>query len=372
LKHILRSIRTSLLRIVATRRRKIVLGVIVISALAIVSVINPIRDPDSRSSFGEHISSLEKLPADEEFIADYTGEELDIVGLRNRNRFVWDLPSAATQGLAPQNAGQRLAWIASLKTLFFATSGSATLISADGADVRLDLEMPGKLKPLDGMQTYGVSSNGRQVAYVLYTRDAGDMQPDGLGRLYMDVMFQNIEGGAPKSVLPRTIASAISWSPDDTRLAVGAGDGKLTIVDLTGKILKTIQIRSGDTLGREPMDHIDDVRWQPHGQLVALIDNWQLYIVNANGADLHKMSFAAPIIRIGAFTWSPDGARFAFRAVTNTACHFAMREDSFKECTTKSSIFTSSVDGSMLKKIRGTETAITTSQYRGSSLIWIK
>ena len=163
-----------------------------------------------------------------------------------------------------------------------------------------------------------------------------------------------------------TPAQAQAWP------AIAAGEHVLLCAPTgSGKTLAAF-LWGIDTLGREPMDHIDDVRWQPNGQLVALIDNWQLYIVNANGADLHKISFAAPIVRIGAFTWSPDGARFAFRAVTNTACHFAMREDSFKECTTKSAIFTSSVDGSMLKKIKGTETAITTSQYQGSSLFWIK
>ena len=369
---IVRSIGPSLFRALATRRGMIGLGLIVIAALVVLPFVNPIRDSDSRPSFGEHVRSLEKLPSDEEFIADYTGEELDVVGLRNRKRFVWDLPSAATQGLAPQNAGQRLAWIASLKTLFFATSGSASLIAADGAEVRLDLKMPGKLKPLDGMQTYGISSNGRLVAYVLYTRDARDMQPDGYGRLYRDVMFQSIEGGSPISVLPRTIASAIAWSPDDTRLAVDSGDGKLAVVDLTGKILHTVQIRNGERLGNEPLDRIDDVRWQPHGKLVALKDNAQLYVVDANGSNLHKITFAAPIASIISFTWSPEGERFAFRAVTNVSCHFAMREDSFKECTTKSSIFTTRLDGSMLEKIKGTDTAVTTSQYRGSSLFWIK
>jgi Tol biopolymer transport system component len=234
--------------------------------------------------------------------------------------------------------------------------------------------MPGTLKPLDGMETYGISSDGRFIAYCLLTRDEGDRQPDGLGRSYSDVMFQSINGAAPTSLAGANCQFGIAWSPNGTRVAVARGfEGGVTILDLSGKVLQSVEVTSGDTTSagmRE--DFVEDVQWQPHGESLALLDNSQLYVVSADGSALHKVPMRSPVISVISFTWSPDGKLFAFRAVTDKSCHFVLNTADFHQCEIDSSLFTSNPDGSELKKIAGTHIDSKDWPYRESRLFWIR
>lgn len=139
------------------------------------------------------------------------------------------------------------------------------------------------------------------------------------------------------------------------------------ILDLSGRILRSIEVRSGDKFAGEPMGAILDVQWQPNGESIALIDNSQLYVVNADGSDLHKVRLQPAPISVAAFTWSPDGKRFAFRSVTSKSCHFAFRTDSFQQCRAETALFASDADGRNMEKVRGTDSD---DQRLGTTLFW--
>lgn len=311
-----------------------------------------------------HVSSLHELPAQDEFVAEYTGRDaMNFWSLSGSREFVWDLPIDPTLGKIQSNGLRRLAWSSGAHKFFLAASSSAYLISTDGVANQLDLRMPGTLLPFDGMETYSISPDGSLIAYYLRTRrDSGELQPDGHGRLYEGLMFQNIEGAVPTTILRETIPRAIAWSPDGKRLALGTAEGKLQILDLSGRVLESISVP----------DAIDVVQWQPGGESIALTDYLQLYVVNANGSNLHNVPFQSPPISVSSFAWSPDGRRIAFRAVTDKSCHFAFNTSDFQQCTVESSLFTSNADGSMLKKIRGTHIDSKDSPNQESVLFWIK
>lgn len=144
-----------------------------------------------RSSPPQDVTSLDQLPAHGQYIAEYTGQEMKVVGVSNGRKFQWDLPTSAIQGPGAVSRSHRVTWSPGIRKFVFANSLSASLISTDGLATLLNLQMPGKLQPLEGMETYSISPDGRFLAYYLLTRDAGEPQPDGFGRLYEDLMIQD-------------------------------------------------------------------------------------------------------------------------------------------------------------------------------------
>ena len=323
-----------------------------------------------RSALPQDVAYLDQLPGPSQFIAEYTGRQMNVVDVPDGHKYKWDLPTSAIEGPGAWVHQDRVTWAPGIRSFAFATARSATLISATGLATQLNLQMPGKLQPLAGMETYSISPDGQLLAYYLLTRDADEPQWDGLGHLYQDLMIQEAHGSAPRSILKGTRPSSITWSPDSDRIALGTGQGKLLVLDLSGKVLQSIPVRSGnkDPAGN-PFDAIADVRWQPSGESIALIDNSELYIVHADGSNLHKVLLTPLPNSVAAFTWSPDGKHFAFRSVTSRSCHFALRTDSFRQCTIETALFVSDADGKNMKKVPGSD--IGDDQTLGNTLFWL-
>jgi len=283
------------------------------------------------------------------------GNNLHIVDLFDAGRSVAELPSISINRLAPPGgAFHRIAWSPIIKRFLFAAYDAIFLISPDGDTQQLNLQVPGHLKQYEGMDTYAISVDGQYVAYYLNTRDFGDREEDPHGRLYQDIAFQRTEGSTPKSVARGMRPTAIRWSPNNDRLAFSSSN-RVNVVDLAGRTLWNIQLGKDTAPSGVIPGYIMDLQWQPSGQSLALISGDQIYLVNADGTDLRRIGFRGTDNVITSVAWSPDGSQLAMRMVISNSCHFAMREDTFQECHSKSSLFVSDLDGGHLQRIPGTE-----------------
>jgi WD40 repeat protein len=298
-------------------------------------------------------------------------KNLNVVDLFDGGRSVTALPNIAINRLAPSGgAFHRIAWSPIIKRFLFATYDAIFLISPDGDTQQVNLLMPGDLKPYWRMETYAIAVDGKFVAYYLGGRDVGDRKEDPVGRLYQDLMFQRTEGSTPKIVAQGERPTAISWSPNDDRLAFSSSD-RVSVVDLAGRKLWNIQLGKGaDPSGVNP-SFIMDLQWQPTGQTLALISGDQIYLVKADGTDLRRISFRGTDTNnlITSIAWSPDGLQLALRMVISSTCHFALREDTLQECHSRSSLFVSDLDGGHLQRIPDTEFEGPPRPY--TNLFWI-
>jgi len=286
------------------------------------------------------------------------GKSLYLVDLYDTKRSLWALPSVAVNQLAPPGgAFHRVAWSPNIKRLLFATHEAVFLLSANGDTQQLNLHMLGHLEACEGMSTYAISVDGQYVAYYLYTRDAADIQADGFGRLYQDIVIQHTEGSTPMTVSRGVMPSALAWNPSNDRLAISTfnSSGTITVVDLSGRTIWTTQVREDtDPVGRGG-GYISDLQWQPTGERLAMLYGDQVYLINGDGSALQKIRIGDTHNAITSIAWSPDGAHLALRMATSQSCHFALNENTFQECHSRSSLFVSDADGGHLQRIPGTE-----------------
>jgi WD40 repeat protein len=314
---------------------------------------------------------LEVGPPDAE---EYPG--IRIVDLTQAKAYAWDLPREVLDGPAPQGGVQRASWSPLAQELLFAKLNGAYLISKAGRTRSLVIQMPGKLKPFEGVETPALSADGRFIAYYLYTRDAGDPQPDGFGRLYVDLMYQAIEGARPVSLMREVRPSALSWSPNGEKLACATFDAQLIVLDRGGRPRATVQIGAPPDARGIPQGSIYTVRWSPDGTRIGLVYASKsvsgLYTVRPDGTDLQAVKFASPNVDLKSFAWSPDGRRLVFRSYFegSKTCNYSALGYKFNvgefPCIYSSNLFTSNADGTNLRKI------LRKADYHMGELFWIQ
>ena len=108
-----------------------------------------------------------------------------------------------------------------------------------------------------------------------------------------------------------SLATSVSWSPDNTRLAVGSNDGTILIWSVTEQAV--VAVLGGHAGG------VEAVAWSPDGNLIAssgsadeLVRVWQA----GSGERLH--SFAGHTNKVTAVTWSADSTVVASSSFDST------------------------------------------------------
>ena len=108
----------------------------------------------------------------------------------------------------------------------------------------------------------------------------------------------------------------VSWSPDSNKLLFVAdfmfkGNslwyGGIFTINLDGSNARRIWVHEHDA-------PYDDVSWSPDGQRIALHVRNSLYIMNADGGNVKKMSFTRKGSSLSAkhIKWSPDSSRIVY------------------------------------------------------------
>jgi hypothetical protein len=349
----------------------------------------------------KHFPSVKTIPSQGEIILESRGVgktakfEIGIFNLTDRSEYTWDLPAKILTPIVPQQRpysnAQASSWAAQTGQLLLSLVGAIYLINRDGSYSEVHLKMPGHLAPYDGMSTYALTNDAQSVAYSLYTRDIGDRQPDGFGRLYTHLMYQKLEGSEPITISKDAVQYRPDWSPDGTKIAFRttieqtfvASDGKtvskvesekkLVIADISGRVIVSVDPRDKKMPLRWPEAEVTEIRWDPNGNRLAFLYYGKLYMVNADGGDFKAIEFKEvdKESKIESFAWSPSGKQFVFRSTYkareicnyNFIFHF---EVGHFPCIQGSHLFTSNIDGSNLKQITGDPA------YRVGRLFWIQ
>lgn len=173
----------------------------------------------------------------------------------------------------------------------------------DGGEVSLwvvgeDLE-PRKVMDLpwdQGQRSWAWSSTGAQLAV---DRDS------------MLHLIDPATGLVTELASTTRVGSPPAWSPDDTRIVLGATGGTIYAVD----------VRTGDRsvlaeLPGEGLGSVDAMAWSPDGSHLAIFSDVEpgtgrLFVLNADGSDIRVVAEEELVIQLD---WSPDGSRIVFAA----------------------------------------------------------
>ena len=332
----------------------------------------------------KHLASIKRIPPGDQIVLEVrnnnkidVSNEIGVFNLTTHQEAKWDVLSGALREMAATQFGPQSDWAPRAGKLLYATRSSLHLVSRDGTAAELHPQMPGTLKALDGMTAYALSADGQRVAYLLYTRDIGERQPDGFGKLYMDLMVQQIAGSAPKSIWRDGFVLNPAWRPDGAAIAHTDSDHNLVVSDLDGRTLWSFHPGPAPS-DASVADHIDEIRWDPTGKRLAFLMGSpipRIYVVNADGSDMKVVEFrnflgAARDLSIRSFAWSPDGRQFVFRSEAGSKCNYLalgykLETGSFP-CIFSRDLFTADVDGSHVTKVTSEP------DYVFGELFWIQ
>jgi len=316
----------------------------------------------------KHLALIKALPANDQIILEVRDKgtfgalnEIGVFNLTTHSETRWDILGNALREVPARRFGAYADW-APRGQLLYATESSVHLVSRDGSTIELHLNMPGGLKPLDGMTAYALSPNAQQVAYLLDTRDLSDQQQDKRGKFYNDLMIQETQGSPPVSIWRDGAVIRPTWRPDGAAIAHTDSDHNLVLSDLAGKTLWSFHPGPPTTSG-SIADYILEIRWDPSGKRLAFLMGSpipKIYLVNADGTgtkpvEFHNLLGMDRDLSIRNFAWSPNGQQLAFRAEADSKCNYAALGFKFETghfpCIYSRNLFTVNVDGSHLNKV---------------------
>jgi len=331
----------------------------------------------------KHLASIKALPPHGQIILEVRNKnttgvpnEIGVFNLTTHSETRWDILGNVLREVPAGQFGAYVDW-APRGQLLYATQNSIHLVSRDGTTVELHLNMPGGLKPLDGMTAYALSPNAQQVAYLLYTRDMSETQEDKRGKLYNDLMIQKTQGSSPVSIWRDGFVLRPTWRPDGTAIAHTDSDSNLVLSDLNGKTLWSFHPGPPSKSG-SVADFIQEIRWDPSGKRLAFLMGSpipKIYLVNADGTGTKPVEFQKLLgmgqdLSVRNFAWSPDGRRFALRVEADSKCNYAAigfkLQTGHFPCIYSRNLIVVDVDGSHLTK--GTPTP----DFDSGELFWIQ
>jgi len=320
-----------------------------------------------------HLQAIRELPdGDHLAVVVHPGiatadapREIDIFDLTTNSEFRWDVLHDIQEEMHPLRPGTVAAWAAKADKLFFASARSAVFVTRNGAQQVLHLQMPPNTGfPLDGMSSYTISPDGREVAYVFYARDRND-------KLYTDLMVQEASGSTPISVWNdgATVLEP-AWRPDARAIAHTDTNNDLVLSDLRGRVLWSIHpadilppSASQSVIEKTVSQFVRHIQWDPTGQHIGFlmgVPEIKLYVVNSDGSGLHSISFRnafglAKHPEIDTFAWSPDASRFLISAVSTSICDHTALDYKFETgsfpCISGYDLYLSDSEGGHLRKI---------------------
>ena len=184
----------------------------------------------------------------------------------------------------------------------------APVWSPDGRRIAFDAE------PSSGVAIYVMNADGSRLRRLTPIADRDyepSWSPDGkqiafkYGRLQDGrIGVMNADGSNRHLLTPTSVdALAPSWSPDGRRLAFVASAGCCFEIDVMNS--------DGGNRHRLKADvdtNNEPVAWSPDGQRLAFDNDFDLWVMNADGRGAHALG-----VKDGqAPAWSPDGKRIAF------------------------------------------------------------
>jgi ankyrin repeat protein len=349
----------------------------------------PASDGEFPSEPVKHLPAIKSIPVDDQIVlevrnknTDGVPNEIGVFNLTRHTEAKWDVVSDALREIPAVAFGSQADWARGSGKLLYATTRSVHLISREGTASELRLQMPGKLFALQGMTAYALSADGQRVAYMLYTRDIGEREPDRYGKLYTDLMYQRIEGSPPISLWnDQSVVLRPAWRPDGAAIAHTDSEQNLVVSDLNGRTLWSFHPgpvpQAGSIAGMIAGD-INEIRWDPSGKRLAYLMGLpipHIYVVNADGSgnkpiEFHGFLVSGKDLSIRSFAWSPDGHRFVFRTDAGKRCNYTgvgyKIETGNFPCIYSKNLFIADVDGSHLTKITPTP------DYDSGELFWIQ
>jgi Tol biopolymer transport system component len=223
------------------------------------------------------------------------------------------------------------AWSPDGRKIAFVSGTKIYLMNADGSE-HLALT-----KPLDGhKKSLAWSPDGRKFAFASYWDCAQDcglyvLNSDGSGLRDLTSKLATGHGKDPGSVF------GSAWSPDGRKLAFvrsNAGLGNsIYVVNADGSGLRRLTRNPALDWGAAPT-------WSPDGRKLAFASerdgNSEVYVMNANGSGRRNLT------RDPAFdgdpAWSPDGRSIAFRSTRdgNTEVYIMNADGSWQRNLTRS------------------------------------
>jgi Tol biopolymer transport system component len=248
--------------------------------------------PDRRKLlFSAHVSRSARP------CASYCGKEIFVInadgsGLRRLTRNT--VPDWAP---AWSPDGQKIAWL----SRGHGTRADVFVMNADGSDQQNLTPKPGNR----GEPRW--SPDGRAI---LFTAVPPGQPPSPSAAPYRDVYVMNADGSGQRNLTPTPEAGAFdpAWSPDGqhiafTRLAGSPGEVRIVVMNADGSAKHAVT----PTLAH-PGDRAPAAVWSPDGRRIAFWDDFAIYVVNADGSGLRRLTrnaFEGP-------GWSPDGRKLIF------------------------------------------------------------
>jgi Tol biopolymer transport system component len=229
--------------------------------------------------------------------ASYCGKEIFVInadgsGLRRLTRNTvpdWD-PAWSPDG-------QRIAWLSRGPN---GTGAEVFVMNADGSDQQ-------NLTPKPGNRSEPRwSPDGRAI---LFTAVPPGQPPSPSGWPYSDVYVMNADGSGQRKLThtPAAGEGDPAWSPDGQQIAFTRlgppGEVRIVVMNPDGSAKHAVT----PTLAH-PGDRGPTAVWSPDGQRIAFWDDFAIYVVNADGSGLRRLTrnaFEGP-------SWSPDGRKLLF------------------------------------------------------------
>jgi Tol biopolymer transport system component len=318
-----------------------------------------------------------------------SGLEIGVFNLSKHSEEIWEMP--ASIGMRCASCTMRSSWATKSRQLLLAVHDGVYLVDAGGSYKTVNLHMPGQVPYFDAFE-FAASEDGQQIAFNVNSRDGSDKSADAsdpraakLGKLYLDLMYEDIQGSSPKTIAKGESVYSQAWSPDGTRIAYRRNVSKesaasVEVASIDGSVI--FHLAPVHTLTAQNQQFVQGIRWSPDGKSIGFIV-WEatfddstapkhtLFVVNADGGDLHAVHFAPRDINVSAFAWSPSGDQIVFRSdfqakkLCNTNLSFYV-ETGRRPCRNAEHVYTSNIDGSSLKRLTKDP------EYRNGNLYWIQ
>ncbi len=322
-----------------------------------------------------------------------SGLEVGVFDLSKHAEEIWEMPASIAMHMDPRctTCTMRSSWAAGSRQLLLAVHDGVYLVDAGGGYKAIDFHMPGQVPYIDAFD-FAASDDGQQIAFNVNSRDASDKSPDAsdsraanLGKLYWDLMYEDIKGSIPRTIAKGEGVYSQAWSPDGTRIAYRRNVSKesaasVEVASIDGSVI--FHLGPVHTVTAQNQQFVQGIRWSPDGKRIGFIvweatfddskaSKYTLFVVNADGGNLHAVHFAPRDINVSAFAWSPSGDQIVFRSdfqakkLCNTNLSFYV-ETGRRPCRNAEHVYTSNIDGSLLKRLTKDP------EYRNGNLYWIQ